>query len=1181
MADKPSFDPRYHLLTQTTSSENRERSLQENESSGDGNPNGDHDLEIAHKLQRQFYDEERKAEEDDLLFAKRMHDLEQEEVRQRSQFSPVREKFSDIPMQPAPIVAPLLDFDEDESLALAKKLNLEEQEKAATRLGVFDTPNDNLANEDRKIALRMQELEDSKIGAFSPVATLPEVPEDVLGSETDEEASMRKMMIEFQQREDEALARDFQMQEDAANHGKNFLNQNGTFAVGSLHLSTHNQEIDDEALARNFQMQEDIANRNKNNKSGPPHPFTHDQAEEDEALARNFQMQEDLANRSTNNYSNRDSMHNAINTQEKKDEALVKNFQMDEDVPNYSDLSVLTEPCLVEPADQYIHDQEKEDEALARNFQMQEDVASLNDLSGNNDPYLVEPADQPIHDQEKEDEALARNFQMQEEMANQNKNFFDSNGTYVTDPIDQPFHDQQQEDEALARNFQMQEDVASLHDLSGNNDPYAVEPVDQPFHDLQQEDEALARNFQMQEDVASLHDLSGNNDPYVVEPVDQSIHDQQQDDETLARNFQMQGDIGNHSTNNYMGDPADQSIHDQEKEDEALARNFQMQEDIANRSTNNYMGVPVDQSIHDQEKEDEALARNFQMQENVASLNDLSGNNDTYTVEPADQPFHDQQKDDEALARNFQMQEDAAKKKYDQNNDVNNLEGSLDSSDSDELNMKPKAKSNSKIDDIKRRLSGSSQKDENNATTSSPSTPEPELKPEGLPKQKSKPSVPGMTKKKKKGILSRFLPRGKNGESSFTQLLPSRPSRYPNSSGMSSNKGSKKEINSTSRQPVICDVCGKSATHFLVALDKKFHLHCFTCMGCCAPIKPTDPFAYHTNEHGEKFPLHQECHAELFGMKCTVCKETIPYSEDGMVTYVKHPFFVSEQMCPKHAKNPGRRCTGCNRFEPQGLGFMELHDVDRCLCISCCRTVIVDSNDAKPLWEKVMHFFEEKLGITVWDGLRDVPILIVGYETLNESSRQSVHNGSSQIMTRGLCLSEHQSGKRIELARMRFDREHGGFRIPTNEESNGFTYFEIPPTSRANRDSSITAILCLSGLPSDLAASVLAHEATHAWFKLHPNFDIKKPIPLMVEEGCCQLLANLFLSDGLEPASTETFEDSGPSDAALRQYFKFTIETDENEIYGTGFRLAAKAYAQIGIEALLSHVVMYREFPEV
>eukprot|EP00594_Rhizosolenia_setigera_P012747 CAMPEP_0178971144 /NCGR_PEP_ID=MMETSP0789-20121207/20073_1 /TAXON_ID=3005 /ORGANISM="Rhizosolenia setigera, Strain CCMP 1694" /LENGTH=804 /DNA_ID=CAMNT_0020658005 /DNA_START=49 /DNA_END=2463 /DNA_ORIENTATION=+ len=441
-------------------------------------------------------------------------------------------------------------------------------------------------------------------------------------------------------------------------------------------------------------------------------------------------------------------------------------------------------------------------------------------------------------------------------------------------------------------------------------------------------------------------------------------------------------------------------------------------------------------------------------------------------------------------------------------------------------------------------------------------------------------------KKKKRNILSRFLPQKQNEKPSSSGLKNNgiNQPHPPNNNGPQfpppSNK-MKPNQNNGSQNSSNCSVCGLKATNYLLALGKKYHLHCFTCMGCCELIDPSESFAYTTTETGEKMPLHRNCHAELFGMKCAVCKETIPYGEDGTITYVKHPFFSNEQMCPSHASDVrGRRCTGCHRFEPIGSGgFAELYDAGRCACFSCCRTVIVDSEDAKPLWNKVTNFFENHLGLPIWDGLRDIPVLIVGFETLNESSRQqAAHSGTAQIMTRGLCLSEHQPGKKIELAKMRFDKHKKNFE---NVESRGFTYFQVPETSDSNPNSKVTAILCLSGLPSDLTASVLAHEATHAWFKLHPDFDILRPIPLMVEEGCCQLMALLFLTDGLGPANEQTYDDGGPSDASLRQYFKFSIETDESEIYGTGFRLAAKAYAKIGIEALLSHVVRYREFPDI
>jgi len=92
-----------------------------------------------------------------------------------------------------------------------------------------------------------------------------------------------------------------------------------------------------------------------------------------------------------------------------------------------------------------------------------------------------------------------------------------------------------------------------------------------------------------------------------------------------------------------------------------------------------------------------------------------------------------------------------------------------------------------------------------------------------------------------------------------------------------------------------------------------------------------------------------------------------------------------------------------------------------------------------------------------------------------------------------------------------------------------------------------------------------------------------------VEEGLAQLMAFLFL-DGLDPIDTgeigddqrnvpEEEEDSGiPSEARLRQYFKFCIETDES-LYGQGFRAAALAYAKLGIQELLYFVALNRGFP--
>jgi hypothetical protein len=206
---------------------------------------------------------------------------------------------------------------------------------------------------------------------------------------------------------------------------------------------------------------------------------------------------------------------------------------------------------------------------------------------------------------------------------------------------------------------------------------------------------------------------------------------------------------------------------------------------------------------------------------------------------------------------------------------------------------------------------------------------------------------------------------------------------------------------SMKRNAAVCAVCLMKAVHPISALDKKYHPECFRCSNCHEVIDPNTPFTFTTND-GEKQPMHRKCFTNVFGIKCAVCKDSIPPSPDGKVLYVRHPFFDSEQMCPSHAKSMTRRCTGCHRFEPQNEPFADLNDVGRCVCFACCRSVVVDSQDAMPLWAKVIDFFDEKLNLPIWKDFREIPILVVGYNSLNDqmTKASNVHGGSSQIMTR-------------------------------------------------------------------------------------------------------------------------------------------------------------------------------------
>lgn len=377
-----------------------------------------------------------------------------------------------------------------------------------------------------------------------------------------------------------------------------------------------------------------------------------------------------------------------------------------------------------------------------------------------------------------------------------------------------------------------------------------------------------------------------------------------------------------------------------------------------------------------------------------------------------------------------------------------------------------------------------------------------------------------------------------------------------------------------------CFICNKIVLLPFLALGNVYHAKCFKCMGCHDVIHPNEPFTVVLGDDGRQYPMHRNCHSELYGYKCSVCLKTITSESDGKIRFVKHPFFDNEIMCAHHSTNQVRQCSGCSRFEPLGRNFTDLHDAKRCLCNACIRTCILNSADAIPLWDLVLKFFEENLGLPIWSGMKSIPILIVGHDVLNEQQRNehNFHGGTEQLMTRGICLSEHQRGFNFRLPSLRFHSKLASF-LPTDATSSGHTYFRIPSAMESNPNSSVTAIMCLCGLPADLTASILAHEATHAWIKLHPDFDATRPIPPQVEEGTCQLVAMLFLNDGLDEASSESIE--GPSDEKLRQYFRYSIESDNNEVYGEGYRKAAVAYAKIGIEALLNHVVCYGDWPHL
>ena len=51
------------------------------------------------------------------------------------------------------------------------------------------------------------------------------------------------------------------------------------------------------------------------------------------------------------------------------------------------------------------------------------------------------------------------------------------------------------------------------------------------------------------------------------------------------------------------------------------------------------------------------------------------------------------------------------------------------------------------------------------------------------------------------------------------------------------------------------------------------------------------------------------------------------------------------------------------------------------------------------------------------------------------------------------------------------------------------------------------------------------------------------------------------------------------TDKKLRDYFKFSVETDTSDIYGEGFRKAASLYAVLGLEPILNSLIETGSLP--
>ncbi|KDO31283.1 hypothetical protein SPRG_03898 [Saprolegnia parasitica CBS 223.65] len=319
---------------------------------------------------------------------------------------------------------------------------------------------------------------------------------------------------------------------------------------------------------------------------------------------------------------------------------------------------------------------------------------------------------------------------------------------------------------------------------------------------------------------------------------------------------------------------------------------------------------------------------------------------------------------------------------------------------------------------------------------------------------------------------------------------------------------------------VVCKGCNQAIRRgagMLQALGRSYHPECFRCGACQRVFEANTRFQVHEAE-----PYHAACFQELFHPRCDVCSELLPMNTSQHIVYREMPFWRLKY-CGLHDQRA--RCCSCKRIEPTASHrrFESLRD-GRKLCSECADTVILDTSEVQPVVAHVWSFLAS-LGMH----LPALPVLLVDFETLNAHTHDHHANlprDAKAPAIYGVCLSE-----------VRYI-QHIAHRGATERMQLG--------------DRRVNAILILHGLPYDMTAHILAHEATHAYFKLHPGFP--SHLSPQVEEGVCQLLAYLYLEYMNVTSAPGNFR------ATLRGCYVYHLLHDPSPAYGDGLRAALAAY---------------------
>ncbi|KAG2497855.1 hypothetical protein HYH03_004121 [Edaphochlamys debaryana] len=384
--------------------------------------------------------------------------------------------------------------------------------------------------------------------------------------------------------------------------------------------------------------------------------------------------------------------------------------------------------------------------------------------------------------------------------------------------------------------------------------------------------------------------------------------------------------------------------------------------------------------------------------------------------------------------------------------------------------------------------------------------------------------------------------------------------------------------------PNACAGCGLPLGDTrLVIMDRRWHPKCFRCGFCSDPISNGDgKFQYHMHP-GDPRPFHPDCYKLLHHPTCVVCNS---YIKDGggkagsgkagdgkaggsgngagaqaggagvqaggdgaggggatRITWKENGFW-KERFCNSHAKEDLVVCCACTRLQRHGQEHARLPD-GRHLCLHCLGSVVLDTRDAQSLYEDVLAFYRDELGMP---HPQKPPLMLVEAGVLNEHSRQegrADEQDAPSMHVRGLCVS----------------RIHSHISSVERDLQGTVRSVSTPLTPEPVR-CTVTSLLVLYGLPRLLCGSIIAHELMHAWLRMAGVVGLESK----VEEGLCQLLAYLWLDQQNELLRRY------PEEQRLAQAFMYEIRTDRSPVYGDGFREALEAFREQGLRPLLRTV---------